>query len=149
MSTANARQVAGTHYQVAKATQHWDYVAINSLGYFDGQISKYISRWPTKHSTTAGKLDDLNKAHHFLEKLIELTSHRTVHPTFQRYVLSALDWAKECRLGARETMVLDMLERWQLTGLISHLQIAQGLVAEIIALYEGSAAGAGYVNQDR
>ena len=47
--------------------QPWDYIAANGLGYFEGNIIKYVSRWKSKNG-----LADLEKAKHYLEKLIEL-----------------------------------------------------------------------------
>lgn len=61
---ANERQEGGTHYTAP--IQHWDYVVAQGLGYFEGQITKYISRWRKKNG-----LEDLKKARHFLDKLIE------------------------------------------------------------------------------
>ena len=66
MENANQTQVGGTHYK-SKAIQPWDYIAANELGYFEGNIVKYVSRWKDK-----GGLDDLRKARHYLDKLIEL-----------------------------------------------------------------------------
>ena len=62
---ANERQVGGTHYQAE--IQHWDYVLANGLGYLEGQITKYVTRWRKK-----GGVEDLEKARHYLEKLIEV-----------------------------------------------------------------------------
>ena len=64
--SANDEQVGGTHYK-DKSIQPWDYIAANNIGYFEGNIIKYVSRWRSK-----GGVDDLNKAAHYLEKLIEL-----------------------------------------------------------------------------
>lgn len=64
--TANSRQVGGDHYG-GKAIQHWDYVAAQNLDYFQGCITKYVSRWRDK-----GGLEDLHKARHYLDKYIEL-----------------------------------------------------------------------------
>jgi len=64
-SSANSRQVAGTHYK--SGIQHWDFVVANDLDYFQGQITKYVVRWKHKNG-----LDDLLKAQHFLEKYIEV-----------------------------------------------------------------------------
>jgi len=61
---ANDVQVAGEHYRTP--IQHWDYVLANDLGYFEGQITKYVTRWRKKNG-----LEDLHKARHFLDKLIE------------------------------------------------------------------------------
>jgi hypothetical protein len=63
---ANDVQVAGTHYK-DKAIQPWDYIIANELGYLEGNIVKYVSRWRDK-----GGLDDLKKAQHYLAKLIEV-----------------------------------------------------------------------------
>lgn len=63
---ANTYQVGGTHYQKQRI-QHWDFVAANNLDYFQGQITKYVSRWRDKNG-----IDDLLKAQHFLEKYIEI-----------------------------------------------------------------------------
>jgi len=64
--SANEIQVAGSHYKT-KAIQPWDYIAANELGYFEGNIVKYVSRWKDK-----GGVQDLLKAQHYLDKLIEL-----------------------------------------------------------------------------
>jgi hypothetical protein len=64
-SDANSRQVAGTHYK--SGIQHWDYVVANNLDYFQGQITKYVTRWKQKNG-----IQDLKKAQHFLEKYIQV-----------------------------------------------------------------------------
>lgn len=69
MSDANDRQVGGDHY--AGSIQHWDYVVANDLDYFQGQITKYVTRWKKK-----GGLQDLLKARHFLDKYIEVEQAR-------------------------------------------------------------------------
>jgi hypothetical protein len=66
--TANDKQIGGSHYRL-KSIQPWDYIAANDIGYFEGNIIKYVSRWRNK-----GGLDDLRKAQHYLEKLIELNT---------------------------------------------------------------------------
>ena len=70
---ANSRQVAGSHYTAhgRNDIQHWDIVAIFDLGYFEGQISKYLFRWKHKNG-----LQDLEKARHYLDKLIELETEK-------------------------------------------------------------------------
>jgi hypothetical protein len=65
---ANEIQVGGTHYK-GKTIQPWDYIAANDIGYFEGNIIKYVSRWRDK-----GGVDDLKKARHYLDKLIELNT---------------------------------------------------------------------------
>lgn len=64
-SKANQRQVSGNHYKLP--VEPWDYVIANDLGYLEGNIIKYISRYKKKNG-----LQDLQKALHYLEKLIEV-----------------------------------------------------------------------------
>lgn len=64
--SANTTQVAGLHYK-GKAIQPWDFIVANDLGYLEGNIVKYVSRWKDK-----GGVEDLRKAQHYLQKLIEL-----------------------------------------------------------------------------
>lgn len=71
MSSANERQEGGNHYR--SEIQHWDYVWKNDLGYFEGQITKYVTRWRKKNG-----LEDLLKAKHFLDKLIEIATEEGV-----------------------------------------------------------------------
>lgn len=66
MSTANESQVDGTHYKQL-AIEPWDYIAANNLGFFEGSVVKYVTRWDRK-----GGVADLRKAKHFIEKLIEV-----------------------------------------------------------------------------
>ena len=65
-SSLNNIQHGGDHYR-NKAIQPWDFIAANHLGYFEGNIVKYVSRWREK-----GGIQDLEKARHYLDKLIEL-----------------------------------------------------------------------------
>lgn len=62
---ANAVQVGGSHYK-GKAIQPWDYIVANDLGYLEGNVIKYVSRWKDKNG-----VQDLEKARHYLDKLIE------------------------------------------------------------------------------
>jgi hypothetical protein len=63
---ANESQVGGEHYKHLPI-QPWDYIVANGLGYLEGCIIKYVTRWPAK-----GGAEDLKKARHFLDKLIEV-----------------------------------------------------------------------------
>lgn len=63
---ANTVQVGGEHYK-KNAIQPWDYIVSNELGYLEGNIVKYVSRWKDK-----GGRQDLEKARHYLDKLIEV-----------------------------------------------------------------------------
>jgi len=69
-TTANETQIGGDHYK-EKTIQPWDFIAANQLGYFEGNIVKYVSRWRDK-----GGINDLKKARHYLDKLIELEDNQ-------------------------------------------------------------------------
>lgn len=58
-----SRQVGGNHYK--RACQPWEIIEEWELGYFRGNVLKYILRAPHKN----GK-EDLEKAQHYLEYLI-------------------------------------------------------------------------------
>jgi hypothetical protein len=62
------QQVAGTHYQ--KAIQPWDIISEWKLDFWEGNVVKYILRWKHKDG-----LQDLKKAKHYLEYLIERESN--------------------------------------------------------------------------
>jgi hypothetical protein len=68
VSDANAKQEGGSHYK-GFSIQPWDAILDWKLGYLDGAAMKYISRWRSK-----GGIEDLKKAIHYLEKLIEVES---------------------------------------------------------------------------
>ncbi len=58
-------QVGGTHYKDMKI-QPVEYILANDLGYCEGNIVKYISRWKSKNG-----LEDLEKVRQYIDILIE------------------------------------------------------------------------------
>ena len=64
---ANDRQVAGDHYMKHGDLQPWDVWAIWKLNPFQATILKHVVRYQDKMGIT-----DLEKARHYLDKLIEL-----------------------------------------------------------------------------
>jgi len=65
---ANTRQEGGNHYKTL-AIQPWDYIIQNNLGFLEGNVIKYVTRWKEKEG-----VQDLQKARHFLDKLIEVNN---------------------------------------------------------------------------
>lgn len=67
--SANDKQVGGDHYRVdAGFEQHWDRIwRLYGRGYFIGCATKYLERYHLKNG-----VQDLEKAVHFIQKLIEL-----------------------------------------------------------------------------
>lgn len=62
---ASERQVAGTHYR-DMAIQPGEFIVRNKLGWHEGNAIKYICRHRLK-----GKRQDIEKAIHYLQLLIE------------------------------------------------------------------------------
>lgn len=65
MSDANSVQHGGSHYK-KQVIQVWDFITANGIPYLEGNAIKYLSRWRDK-----GGLEDLLKARHYVDKLIE------------------------------------------------------------------------------
>jgi hypothetical protein len=65
---ADDTQIGGSHYK-DKTIQPWDYIIANDLGYLEGNVVKYVTRWKNKNG-----VEDLKKAQHYLSKLIEVAN---------------------------------------------------------------------------
>jgi|TARA_R110000803_G_scaffold66928_2_gene128538 hypothetical protein len=63
--SAFKKQINGTHYSKLKI-QPTEYIIANKLGYVEGNVIKYVTRHKDK-----GKQDDIKKAIHYLEMLLE------------------------------------------------------------------------------
>lgn len=63
--SAKSEQVGGEHYKSLKI-QPIDYILANDIGFVEGCCIKYVSRWRQKNG-----IEDLKKARHFLDILIE------------------------------------------------------------------------------
>ena len=63
-------QHGGSHYKDMRI-QPIEYIHANGLGFCEGSVVKYVSRWPNK-----GGIDDLKKARHILDILIALEEAR-------------------------------------------------------------------------
>lgn len=59
-------QVDGNHYKDLRI-QPVEYIHANEIGYFEGNVIKYVTRWRAK-----GGIRDLEKAKHYIELLIGL-----------------------------------------------------------------------------
>ena len=60
------KQVGGSHYK-DKGIQPIIYIHANNLGFCEGNVVKYVTRWRDKNG-----IADLEKAKHYIELLIEL-----------------------------------------------------------------------------
>jgi hypothetical protein len=60
------KQIGGSHYK-DMAIQPVEYIHKNGLGFCEGNIVKYITRWKTKNG-----IEDLKKVIHYAELLIQM-----------------------------------------------------------------------------
>lgn len=59
-------QEGGDHYK-KMVIQPVEYIHKNGIGFIEGAVIKYVSRWRSKNG-----LEDLKKARHMLDLLIEM-----------------------------------------------------------------------------
>lgn len=161
MSDVNAAQVGGNHYK-GTTYQHWDFVnRVLHNRYLEGNITKYLVRWKSK-----GGLQDLMKAHHYLQKLIQEFSIGNIGPIYTEpkgrdYLNggthSARHFCQVNRVEAVEQMIIETLSHWRGRGDLNDCSLAlQRLISEEENLLprtgalggeEEGAKGDGYVNQ--
>lgn len=74
-------QIGGQHYK-EQAIQPIEYIEANNLGYHEGNIVKYVTRYKLK-----GGIQDLEKAKHYIELLIAHTESQKqpYTPTFSNW----------------------------------------------------------------
>lgn len=70
LPAVDTRQVGGDHY-TKLAIPPWEVIERNGMGFFDGSALSYLMRFRDK-----GGVQDLEKARHYLDKLIELENGR-------------------------------------------------------------------------
>lgn len=66
-----SKQVGGNHYK-NNAIQPVQYILANDIGFCEGNVIKYITRWKEKNG-----LEDLFKARHYIDFLIDDYQSRT------------------------------------------------------------------------
>ena len=66
----NGWQVGGSHYKQL-VIQPWDFIVANEIPFLEGNAIKYLVRWRDK-----GGLEDLRKARHYVDKLIDLETNK-------------------------------------------------------------------------
>lgn len=71
MSSALETQIGGDHYKTMPI-QPLEYMIANNIPFAEGAVIKYVSRWRSK-----GGVQDLEKAVHILQVLIELEQKKT------------------------------------------------------------------------
>lgn len=126
---ANDRQVGGTHY--AGTYQHWDWATDVGLLYLEGQVAKYVQRWRKKNG-----LQDVEKAQHFLDKVIELAP---VILNYKAKLNLPVQWV-ETRTGHYlrsnnmsdlEAGVTLLMAKWRT---VEELQLAKDMLDQLVSI---------------
>jgi hypothetical protein len=150
-ANANDRQVGGSHYQ-QQPYQHWDFVLKTNLPYMEAQIVKYLSRWRTKNG-----VEDLRKAQHFLEKLIEhfqscnnqeqFAGEYVSHKETIRYIITNNFSQREAEIITLVALAEDLEELQRALELLKNL-VAEQQPPTFEANDILGGAGRSYVDQD-
>lgn len=153
--SANDRQVGGSHYN--SKIQHWDMAYCEfGKGYFAGQVTKYVTRWRKKNG-----IQDLQKAEHFLQKLIELEQSERRLSAWRRAIMHLAGLVDNRRTGRTVTCdeFLKASEiKWPDAAIISlvvmgtpeSLRSARNMLHDIQATHDvgaGAHPTSAYVNQ--
>ena len=70
MTSSLVKQIGGNHYSKL-AIQPVEYITKNKLSYLQGNVIKYVTRYKDKNG-----LQDLQKAKHYIDMLIELEDNK-------------------------------------------------------------------------
>jgi hypothetical protein len=109
-------QIGGDHYK--GRSQHWDLVAACYEGrYLEGNISKYIARHAKKGGAT-----DLEKAHHYTQKLIDSVRNYKCKPMEHPYIKIIMDFCDEHALPKEETEILILLGSWKTSNCLGEVK---------------------------
>jgi hypothetical protein len=152
--SANETQVGGTHYKTP--FQHWDLVHELDLGYFEGQITKYL----TRHRFKKGR-EDAEKALHFTKKMHELAlfSARKPHHKFST-ITRMTQYAESNKLLPLEYACIMSACNWSMTEDLKMLEARiERLIRECYpevpvggvqaALFDTGEPGRGYADQGK
>ena len=149
--SANETQVGGTHYKTV--FQHWDLAHELDLGYFEGQITKYL----TRHRFKKG-LEDAEKALHFAEKLLELARTNARQPRHKFATMARMtEYAEANKLLPLEYACIVSATGWAVAQDLEMLaERIKRLIRECYPpepvqsqIFDSGEPGPGYVNQDR
>jgi len=102
---ANDKQVGGDHYR--SDIQHWDVIALHSIGYLEGCATKYVTRHRSKNG-----VQDLQKAEHYAQKLYELRMSHNLRPTGLVPLEIIEKFISANNLGPIESEIIRILFRW-------------------------------------
>ena len=106
--SANDHQIGGDHYR--SGYNHWDMVVRLGMDYLAGNATKYVSRWNKKNDP----LNDLMKARHYVDKLIEnIYLVKEVHRPLRFIQREVNAFCTANKLGTFESDAIMRLATWE------------------------------------
>lgn len=140
---ANATQVGGTHYRTS--WQHWDFVIKLKLGYFEGQITKYVTRHKKKNG-----LQDVEKALHYAQKAREAAHNGNLQPQHAWPTQAILDdYTVANELGKLEANVVRLVCTWENVRDMGYIVIALKELAQTAYPADDGGPTGEYVDQGK
>ena len=113
--SALKKQIGGGHYKDL-AIQPVEYMHKNGIGFAEGCVIKYVTRWRDKNG-----VEDLKKARHFLDLLIEMeTPEQLVWPEETK---EHEDRQKALSQNGNDGLVYEVVEKYQDDFVISRKQL--------------------------
>jgi len=124
---ANEVQIGGDHYK--SQYQHWDWAINVGLDYLGSAATKYITRWQKKDG-----LKDLQKAGHYMDKLIEvaplvIVRLQIIRPNLEFILCETRKFIRENQLGEFEAAICKRIATWMTTD---ELHTARGMLNSLI-----------------
>ncbi len=121
----NAMQVGGDHYRTDY--QVWDFTEKHGLGGLEMCIIKYVCRWRGKGNGTT----DLEKAIHYVDKLIDLHKHRGRVPKGCASISDIHYFSAIQDLTDPEEFVVTVISRWScVDDLVGCRSVIQRLIED-------------------
>lgn len=126
MTDPNAMQIGGDHYDTGY--QVWDFCENNGLGGLEMCAIKYVCRWRQKEG-----IKDLEKAIHYIDKLIDLHHNRYRVPKGCAAGAEIVKFSSAQNLTTTEDTAVMLLSQWNCS---QDLEQARDAVQRLIAAYE-------------
>lgn len=119
---ANNKQIGGNHYK--STYQHWDMAMDIDMKYFEGNATKYLARWRKKNG-----LQDLEKAKHYIQKLLENLHLKTPKPALEADTLRIINFLEVNNILGKDRQAILLIATWSKREDLEH---AVELIDELI-----------------
>lgn len=119
--SALGNQIGGNHYK-DRGIQPIEYIIKNKIGFCEGNVIKYITRWRYKNG-----VQDLIKAKHYLEFILEFNTKRGVNLANYSPTIPPRDYASKNNLTNIEAYIIRAMTVWDQFQWIGGLLIERSI----------------------